>query len=42
MNKEKWRCQFCGQITISEDWQDDKCPKCGRKYDTILAQDSEE
>lgn len=38
----EYRCQFCGAETPARDWKQDKCPKCGRAYDAILAQDSEE
>jgi rubrerythrin len=37
-----YRCQFCGKVSPAKDWKDDKCPKCGREYDPILAQDCEE
>jgi Zn finger protein HypA/HybF involved in hydrogenase expression len=39
---DDYRCQFCGKESPRPKWKKDKCPKCGRKYDCILAQDSEE
>ncbi len=39
---ETYRCQFCGESSPQKDWVEDACPLCGRKYDYILAQDSEE
>lgn len=38
----KYRCQFCGEESPAKEWKNDVCPECGRKYDCILAQDSEE
>ena len=37
-------CQFCGERSPVREWQKrkDACPKCGRVYDAILAQDCEE
>lgn len=35
-------CQFCGEQSSAKEWKDDACPKCGEKYDWLLAQDSEE
>lgn len=35
-------CQFCGKETPAKDWKDNKCPKCKRQYNYMLAQDSEE
>lgn len=37
-----YRCQFCGIESSEHNWKDDKCPNCNRKYDWVLAQDSEE
>jgi len=36
------RCQFCGYD--GGGWLDNEqtCPACGKKYDYLLAQDSEE
>lgn len=39
---ESYRCQFCGEVSPRKDWLDDACPKCKRKYDALLAQDSED
>jgi hypothetical protein len=39
---EVWRCQFCVSDSDAPDWKRDRCPKCNRKYDYALAQDSEE
>jgi len=38
----EYRCQFCGYE--GKGWLEGSfvCPKCGRKYDALLAQDSEE
>jgi hypothetical protein len=33
---------FCEKETPVKDWKKDKCPKCGRAYNVLLAQDSEE
>ena len=35
-------CQFCGYHGPGWLGGDDTCPVCGRKYDALLAQDSEE
>lgn len=35
------RCQFCLEASRKREWKEDKCPKCGRAYDVILAIDSE-
>jgi hypothetical protein len=35
-------CQFCGRESPPKSWKDNKCPKCGREYSWLLAQDSEE
>ena len=42
--KEKagYKCQYCGEISPGKDWINDACPKCNKKYNWILAQDSEE
>lgn len=37
-----YRCQFCERDSPARDWKDDKCPRCGRKYDCIMAQEGEE
>jgi hypothetical protein len=40
---DNYRCQFCGQESPAVLWVPmDKCPKCGRLYDAMLAQDEEE
>jgi Zn finger protein HypA/HybF involved in hydrogenase expression len=39
---QKYRCQFCEQHSPAKEWKKDCCPKCGREYDPILAQDEEE
>jgi hypothetical protein len=38
------RCQFCGDTAHKMFWgaDQDRCPYCGKIYDPILAQDSEE
>lgn len=40
--REEWRCQFCEKMTLASDWKDDKCPKCGQKYDSMLAQEGDD
>lgn len=40
--QDKYKCQFCSAESPAKDWIDDKCPICGRKYNILLAQDSEE
>lgn len=37
-----WRCQFCGEESPQRKWKKDQCPKCGRKYDALLAQDEDD
>lgn len=39
-SKQRYICQFCGYDGIG--WKDrgDLCPKCGRRYDYVFAQDS--
>lgn len=37
-----YKCQFCEEETPAKDWKDDKCPKCGCKYDPILAQEMDD
>ncbi len=39
-----YRCHFCEKESPVREWKEfgEKCPKCGRIYDAILAQDSEE
>ena len=37
-----WRCQFCEQSSFADSWKNEICPKCGKKYDAVAAQDSEE
>lgn len=41
---EVYKCQFCGEESPIKEWGKDgqTCPKCGKKYDWMLAQDSEE
>jgi Zn finger protein HypA/HybF involved in hydrogenase expression len=41
---EMYRCQFCGQESQAKEWKarKDKCPKCGREYDAMLAQETED
>jgi hypothetical protein len=39
---ETYICQFCGEETPAKDWIKDKCPKCKKEYNVIMAQDSEE
>lgn len=39
--KEEWRCQFCDMMTLAKNWWNNKCPSCGKAYDSDLAQDDE-
>jgi len=36
-----YRCQFCGTTSPVKKWKrkGEECPKCGRIYDAVLAQD---
>lgn len=36
-----YRCQFCERETPAREWKNNKCPKCGRAYDPILAQEGD-
>lgn len=36
------RCQFCEKLRPSEEWKNDTCPCCGRKYDAMLAQEGDD
>ena len=40
--EEKYKCQFCEKESPCNDWNQDKCPKCGNKYDPILAQEMDD
>ena len=37
-----YRCQFCEEESPAKDWKDDKCPKCKRAYDPMLAQEGDD
>ncbi len=37
-----YRCQWCAAETLGSRWNGDKCPKCGRAYDAILAQEGDD
>jgi hypothetical protein len=37
-----YRCQFCEKSSPRKQWKDDRCPKCGAKYDATLAQEGDE
>jgi len=39
-----YRCQFCEKDSPVEEWtaNKDNCPKCGRAYDPILAQEMDD
>lgn len=39
---EEYRCQFCEALSPAKDWQGDTCPKCGEKYDYLLAQEGDD
>lgn len=41
-DEDVYCCQFCNEDSPIAEWIADICPKCGKKYDAILAQDSEE
>lgn len=40
---DPWTCQFCHETSPSQEWKfnRERCPMCNRKYDWLLAQDSE-
>jgi rRNA maturation endonuclease Nob1 len=42
--KVMYRCQFCEKESPTSEWKKlkDKCPQCGREYDAMLAQETEE
>jgi lipopolysaccharide biosynthesis regulator YciM len=40
--QEEYRCQFCGETTPAREWVRDKCPKCKRTYDPVLAQEGDD
>lgn len=37
-----YRCQFCEEESPAKEWKDDKCPKCKRAYDPMLAQEGDD
>jgi predicted ATP-dependent serine protease len=37
-----YRCQFCGTESVKGKWVGDKCPKCNRPYDPLLAQEMDD
>lgn len=39
---DEYKCQFCEAESPAADWKDNACPKCGRKYDCILAQEGDD
>lgn len=40
---EEYRCQFCEQCSPASEWKnEDTCPRCGCKYDWMLAQDDDD
>lgn len=39
---EKYRCQFCEELSPKDEWFGDKCPKCGEEYDSTLAQEEDD
>jgi Zn finger protein HypA/HybF involved in hydrogenase expression len=41
---EYYKCQFCEEMSPAAEWKkrQDKCPKCGREYDCILAQEGDD
>ncbi len=40
--RDTYRCQFCEEESLARDWEDNKCPRCGRAYDAILAQEGDD
>ena len=40
--KSVYCCQFCGTDSLIKDWKNDRCPKCGRQYDAMLAQEMDD
>jgi len=44
LSVRSYKCQFCGQDSPADEWRHggQTCPKCGRDYSWLLAQDSEE
>jgi rRNA maturation endonuclease Nob1 len=37
-----YTCQFCEKTSPAKEWKKkDACPKCGRLYDAMLAQETE-
>lgn len=37
-----YKCQFCEEDSPAKDWDGDKCPKCKRSYDPMLAQEGDD
>ena len=39
-----YRCQFCGETSPVKKWKSsgEECPKCGRIYDYMLAQEGDD
>lgn len=37
-----YKCQFCEEESPAKEWKDDKCPKCKRSYDPMLAQEGDD
>jgi hypothetical protein len=40
--KAVYRCQFCEKESSVQEWKNDKCPKCGKTYDPMLAQEGDD
>lgn len=40
--EEPYRCQFCGEESPCNLWNQDVCPKCGKVYDPMLAQEGDD
>jgi Zn finger protein HypA/HybF involved in hydrogenase expression len=38
----EYKCQFCEEESPAKDWEDNKCPKCKRSYDPMLAQEMDD
>jgi Zn finger protein HypA/HybF involved in hydrogenase expression len=37
-----YKCQFCEEESPADKWDGDRCPKCGKIYDPMLAQEGDD